>query len=283
MSSPHLMTRQQDAGVMLQGDTEDMMDVFATGWFHDQHREDLGEKSFFSFTQKEMEEMQEVIELLVRKLKDTIKRRHAKTKRGIPDIKKILRTASRYQGIPMQLVFRGKPKQRGEIVTLCDVSGSVWTAAKFMLSMLYSLQDCFLAVRSFIFVSELAEVTRTFERYEVKKAIDKALVEAKIDYKGTTNYGKAFRYFKTQYLDILNKKTTLIIIGDSRTNYTNSEAEILKEMQDKCQRVIWLNPEPRVLWNTGDSRMRAYETYCRQVQHCENLNQLLAFIKHLVL
>jgi hypothetical protein len=183
----------------------------------------------------------------------------------------------------VELVFRNKPKRKGKIVTLCDVSGSVWSAAKFMLNMLYSLQDCFFQVRSFIFVSELAEVTQTFEKYEINHAIDKALKEAKINYEAATDYGKTLRHFKKRYLDSLNKKTTLIIIGDGRTNYTNPEEEILGEIRDKCRRIIWLNPESTMFWYTGDSRMKTYEPYCNQVRHCQNLNQLLDFIKTLVL
>ncbi|MBU2510599.1 VWA domain-containing protein [bacterium] len=279
----HFKDRLENARRMLREDPEEHMDEFAKGTSYEQYMGELGEKSFFSLTRKEIEEMREVIEQLVRKLKDTVQRRYAKQNRGILDIKKTLRTASKYQGIPMELVFKNKPKRKGKIVTLCDVSGSVWSAAKFMLNMLYSLQDCFLQVRSFVFVSEMAEVTGTFEKYEINKAIDKALKEADINYEASTDYGRTFRQFKKEYMEILNKKTTLIIIGDGRTNYTNPEEEILSEIRDKCRRVVWLNPESGIFWYTGDSRMKTYEKYCNQVRHCQNLNQLLDFIKTLVL
>jgi len=250
---------------------------------YQQHLERLGEVHFASLTQKEVEGMREVIEQLVRKLKDIASRRHAVKNRGTLDVKKTLRRAAGYQGIPVELFFRSRPPRKTKIVTLCDVSGSVWSAARFMLNMLYSLQECFTQVRSFVFVAGLEEVTRIFEDFEINQAIEKVLREVDIEYNAATDYGLTFRQFKKQYMDILNKKTTLIIIGDGRTNYGNPEDQILAEMREKSRRVIWLNPETQYFWNTGDSEMRTYQDCCDEVRPCQNLNQLLDFIKSLVL
>jgi len=243
----------------------------------------LGEKTFWTLTPKEVEEMREVIAKLVRKLKETIGRRYAARNRGVPDLKKTLRRSAKYQGIPIEIIFRKKPPRKGKIVVLCDVSGSVWSAAKFMLNMLYSLQECFTKVRSFIFVSGLDEVTKFFEKHEVDQAIGKILSEADISYNDSTDYGLTFRKFKNNYMDILNKKTTLIVIGDGRSNYSNPEENIFKEMKEKCRRVIWLNPETTQFWNTGDSEIGTYQAYCDELRLCQNLNQLHEFIKDLVL
>ncbi|MBU2648790.1 VWA domain-containing protein [bacterium] len=279
----HYDERLENARRMLREDPEPYDADLNRVTSYEKHLDQLGDKSFFSLTRKEMEEMRDIVEQLVRKLKDTVQRRYSKHRRGVLDIKKTLRLSAKYQGVPIEVVYRHKPRRKGKIVTLCDVSGSVWTAAKFMLNMLYSLQDCFLQVRSFIFVDELEEVTKTFENHEINVAVDKSLKEADINYQAATNYGSTFRQFKREYMDILNKKTTLIIIGDGRTNYANPEEKILDEMREKCRRIIWLNPESLIFWNTGDSRMRTYQRYCTQVRHCQNLNQLLDFIKTLVL
>jgi uncharacterized protein with von Willebrand factor type A (vWA) domain len=248
-----------------------------------QHLDELGEIHFASLTRKEVESMREVIEQLVRRLKDTLGRRYAVKNRGPLDVKKTLRRAAGYQGIPVALFFRNRPPRKAKIVTLCDVSGSVWSAARFMLNMLYSLQECFTQVRSFVFVAGLDEVTNIFEAHEINQAIEKILKEADIEYNAATDYGLTFRQFKKNYLDILNKKTTLIIIGDGRSNYSNPEDQILEEMREKCRRLIWLNPETPYFWYSGDSEMRAYQACCHEVRPCQNLNQLLDFIKSLVL
>ncbi len=248
-----------------------------------QHIDRLGEIHFASLTKKEVESMRAVIEQLVRRLKDTIGRRYAVKNRGALDVKKTLRRAAAYQGIPVELFFRHRPPRKAKIVTLCDVSGSVWSAARFMLNMLYSLQECFTQVRSFVFVAGLEEVTDIFEAHEINQAIEKILKEADIEYNAATDYGLTFRQFKKKYMDILNKKTTLIIIGDGRSNYSSPEEQILAEMQERSRRLIWLNPETPYFWYTGDSEMRTYQAYCHEVRPCQNLNQLLDFIKALVL
>ena len=250
---------------------------------HRQHLDELGEIHFASLTRKEVEGMREVIEQLVRRLKDSLGRRYAAKNRGPLDVKKTLRRAAGYQGIPVELFFRERPPRKAKIVTLCDVSGSVWSAARFMLNMLYSLQECFTQVRSFVFVAGLDEVTAAFEDHEINPAIEKVLKEADIEYNAATDYGLTFRQFKNKYMDILNKKTTLIIIGDGRSNYSNPEESILEEMREKSRRLIWLNPETPYFWYSGDSEMRTYQKFCHEVRPCQNLNQLLDFITSLVL
>jgi uncharacterized protein with von Willebrand factor type A (vWA) domain len=244
---------------------------------------ELSKISFASLTPREVAEVRELIEQLVRKFKDTVSRRYARANSGVLDVKKTLRGSAKYQGIPMEIFFRSRPPRKGKIVTLCDLSGSVWSAARFMLNILYSLQECFTQVRSFVFVAGLDEVTQIFESFEINHAIDKVLSEADIDYHAATDYGQTFREFKKDYMDILNKKTTFIIIGDGRTNYTNPEEGILEEMRDRCRRIIWLNPETELFWHSGDSEMRLYQAYCHEVRPCQNLNQLIDFIKDLVL
>ena len=138
-------------------------------------------------------------------------------------------------------------------------------------------------MRSFVFVAGLDEVTRVFEDHEINQAIEKILKEASIEYNAATDYGLTFRQFKNRYMDILNKKTTLIIIGDGRTNYANPQEKILDEMRERSRRVIWLNPETPYFWYTGDSEMRTYMECCDEVRPCQNLNQLLEFIESLVL
>jgi len=279
----HFKNRLDGARRLLTRDRRAYADSADKNISYRQRLDHLGEIHFASLTQKEVETMREVIEQLVRRLKDTVSRRYARQKRGGLDIKKTLRRAAGYQGIPLELFYRNRPLRKAKIVALCDVSGSVWSAVRFMLNMLYSLQECFTQVRSFVFVAGLDEVTNVFEDHEINLAIEKVLKEATVEYNAATDYGLTFRQFKNRYMDVLNKKTTLIIIGDGRTNYANPEERILDEMRERSRRVIWLNPETQYFWYTGDSEMRTYMEYCDEVRPCQNLNQLMGFIESLVL
>ncbi len=250
---------------------------------HEQYLRQLGDRPFSSLTPREIEQVREIIERLVRKLKDIISRRYASNKHGLLDVKKTLRRADRYNGVPMEIMFRKRPPRKGKIVTLVDISSSVWAAARFMLNILYSLQECFTKVNSFVFVSGVAEVTKILEEEEINHAIEKVLKEVDIDYLAQTDYGETFRQFKKDHMDVINKKTTLIIIGDARSNYFHPEDRILEEMREKCKRLIWLNPEPESSWNTGDSEMFAYKAHCHELRECRSLNQLVGFVEELIL
>jgi uncharacterized protein with von Willebrand factor type A (vWA) domain len=250
---------------------------------HEKHLLELGERAFSSLTVREIEEVRESLDKLVRKLKDIISRRYATNRRGVLDVKKTLRRADRYQGVPVEIMFRKRPPKKAKIVTLCDVSSSVWSAARFMLNVLYSLHECFEKVNSFVFVSGVKEVSEAFENNEPNVAIDKILKDPEFNYFVSTDYGETFRQFRQHHMDTLTKRTTLIIMGDARTNYLHPEDRILEEMRDRCRRVIWLNPEPESSWNTGDSEMFAYSAHCHELRQCRNLNQLIDFIEELML
>jgi hypothetical protein len=249
----------------------------------DSYRKNLGEVPFSSLSPDEIIEMRDVVNRLVRKLKDVVGRRYAAMRKGKIDIKKTLRRAHKFQGVPMQLVYRNRPPRKGKIVTLCDVSGSVWSAARFMLNLIYSLQEYFSQVKSFVFVAGLNDVTDVFDRYDINTAIESIMNDPDINYQDYTDYGETFRQFYKDHMACLNLKTTLIIVGDGRSNYLNPQAHILEEMRNHCCRIIWLNPEPEQFWSTGDSEMHTYSQHCHEVRPCINLNQLMSFIEHLVL
>jgi uncharacterized protein with von Willebrand factor type A (vWA) domain len=263
--------------------------------------DNLGELPFSHLTQKEIKDVHEAIARLARKLKDMITRRYNRKNKGVVDIKKTLRRGARHEGIPMEITFRKRPPRKTKIVALCDVSYSVWSAVPFMLNILYSLQDCFSQVKSFVFIASVVDVSHTFMDHEIIDAIDSILADFKLEHPQNavygdekdndpmdndpeiSDYGATFSHFQREYLDVLDKKTTLIIMGDGCTNYLNPKEALLDELRERCRRIIWLNPEPEHLWDTGDSEIKTYRPYCHELRACGNLNQLSDFIKELVL
>ncbi len=282
-AADHLNRRLNTANRMLTEDTRPYNEALQQVKTHDLHYADLGEKPFSSLTAKEIQDMRDGIEQLVRKLKDAVTRRYASRNKGMLDVKKTLRHAGRFQGVPIELKFKNRPLRKAKIVTLCDVSGSVWSAARFMLNMIYSLQDCFSDVKSFAFVCFPTNITDIFEKHEVNRAIEKVMTETDIPFDSLTDYGEVFYQFHRDHLHLLSRRTTLIIVGDGRSNYHNPREKLLEEMRAKCRRVIWLNPEPEEFWGSGDSEMNTYKAYCHEVRSCRNLNQLIDFIQDLVL
>src|SRR5262249_32213980 len=137
-------------------------------------------------------------------------------------------------------------------------------------------------VRSFIFVSEIGEVTKLFEDNEIGEAIDLALRGDVVNIFAHSDFGRAFKSFHRDNLAAINRRTTVIILGDARNNYNLPHEWVLKEIQQKAKQLIWLNPESKTTWGFGDSEMDRYQVFCDVVEECRNLNQLYRVIDHLV-
>lgn len=279
----HLESRLEMARQLLTQDSRPYNEALKQVRSHDLHYPDLGEKPFGALSIREIEEMRDSLEKLVRKLKDAATRRFAARNRGLLDVKKTLRTSGRFQGVPLSLKFKNRPFRKAKIVVLCDVSGSVWSAARFMLNLVYAMQDCFSRVHSFAFVREPTDITETLENNEINQAVEKVLASEEIGFHAQTDYGEMLYRFHRGHRHLLDRRTTLIIMGDARSNYHHPREGLLEELRGSCRRIVWLNPEPEIFWGTGDSEMPAYKAYCHELRPCRNLNQLIDFIEDLVL
>lgn len=248
-----------------------------------QRMQALGEKNFYYLTEEDMRRMREAVAKLARRLKNVIAIRRRRSKRGRFDLKRTLRRNLRFGGIPFDVRFAERRKDKPQIVILCDVSDSVRNASRFMLQFVYGLQDLYSKVRSFIFVAEPGEVTRLFEENEIQEAIDLALRGDVINVFAHSDFGRAFRDFHRDFLTAVNKRTTVIVLGDARNNYNLPHEWALREIHTRSKQLIWLNPESRMTWGFGDSEMDRYRPHCDVVEECRNLNQLYRVIDRLVL
>ena len=233
--------------------------------------------------ERDYKHLQKIIQKMVKKLNDKHSRRKKKYRLGQLDFKKTIRRNLIYQGIIFEPWWKQKKIERPEIITICDISRSVKTAVRFLLLFLYSLNDVVSKISSFIFCSNLAEVSDIFNKYPVEEALERVQSGNGIPIQlGSTDYGQTFLDFKNCFLNKVTKKTTIIILGDARNNFGNPQSEILKLMYKRCKRLIWLNPEQKSLWGTGDSEMKIYNPYCTMVKECNTVTQLERIVNDLV-
>lgn len=242
----------------------------------------LGEKSFYYLTEDEIRQMKEAVTKLAERLKNIVAVKRKRSKRGRFDIKDTLRKNLQYGGVPFRLEFDRRVKDKPQVMVLCDISDSVRNVSRFMLQFVYTLQDLYSRVRSFVFVSDLGEVTRLFEEQDIHTAIEQALSGQVVNVFAHSDFGRAFRIFHRDYLPAVNKKTTVIILGDARNNYNLPHEWTLKDIRQRAKQLIWLNPENRLTWGFGDSEMDRYLVYCDVVEECRNLNQLYRVIDRIV-
>lgn len=219
---------------------------------------------------------------LVRRMAKKLAARHSRKrtlhKRGQLDMAKTLRRGIANDGVMFNVHWKAVKKNRPQILAVCDVSGSVSAYAKFLLMFLYSLNDILPRVRSFAFSSHLGEVSELVDQYPLEKAIE--MVNWK--YGGATDYGSSLLDFVSLALNDIDSRTTVLILGDARNNHGDPKMDIMQSIYQRAGRVIWLNPESRKLWGSGDSEMHRYQRACHFAAECNNLHQLERIIDQLL-
>lgn len=240
------------------------------------------QKSFAYYTEEDIRKMNEVVARLARRFKNRLSVRRKKARRGRFDVKDTLRKNLQYGGVPFRIQLDRRKREKPQVVILCDISDSVLNASRFMLQFVYSLHELYSKVRSFVFVSDLGEVTKLFEENEIHQAVEMALRGEIINVYTHSNFGRAFEIFYREYLPAVTGKTTFLIIGDGRNNYNRPNEWALKEIRQKAKQLIWLNPENRLTWGFGDSEMPRYTPCCDVVEECRNIQQLYKVIDRIV-
>lgn len=247
-------------------------------------KEMLQEKSFYHLTEDEIARMREVVNRLAQRIKNVLSIRKKRIKRGKLDLHNTLRRNMAHGGIPFEVVYKHRRKDRPKLVILCDVSSSVANVSRFMLQFMYGLQEAFTKIHSYVFVSDLGDVTPIFQERDVNAAIEKALDGGDvINVYTRSNFGKAFHDFWKDHLSSIDNKTTVLILGDARNNYNDPKAWCLRDIHNKAKNVVWLNPESPSAWGFGDSVMDRYLPYCDIVEECRNLRQLSRIVDQIVL
>ena len=198
------------------------------------------------------------------------------------DVRRTMRASLQTGGVPVDLRYKPVRPRRPEIYVLCDVSTSVTSASVFFLSVLHALHDSFRKMRSFVFIERISEVTDVFDRERDFRAVSEAIARdaGVADVSGYTDYGRVWSEFRALVEDELHPRATVIVLGDARTNGRDPRADVFAQIAARAGRTFWLNPEPRLYWNYGDSVISSYERHC-QAFECWTTGQLEDFVKAL--
>jgi uncharacterized protein len=221
-----------------------------------------------------------VVAQLKRRLATQGSEHRGRRRSEVVDVRRTMRASLETGGVPLRLKHRPRRPRRPELYVLCDVSTSVTSASVFFLSVLHALHDAFRKLRSFVFVERISEVTDVFERESSFAAVSRAIAtDAGVaDVSGYTDYGRVWLEFLEQVVDDLDPRSTVIVLGDARTNGREPYAKAFGAVAERAGRTFWINPEPRLYWNYGDSVMSVYEPYCDGVFECWTTKQLEAFV-----
>ncbi len=225
---------------------------------------------------QDLEMMQALVKRMAKRLADRYSRRRSVAWTGHLDVRRTLRKSMGYGGMPFDIVFKTKKVEKPSIVAICDVSKSVAAAAQFLLTFLYSLNEVVDRMEAFAFSGRMISVNAVLDEHKVETAILEVL--KRIGFQ-QTDYGKSLEDFCEQHLDQIDRHTTVIFLGDARSNYADPRLDLLATIQKRSRALIWLNPEQESYWGQGDSVMNRYERFCHVAKPCNSLAQLERIIE----
>jgi uncharacterized protein len=232
---------------------------------------------------QDLSQVHRVVAQLKRRLASQGREHRGRRRSWQIDVRRTMRASLQTGGVPLELKYRPRRPRRPELYVLCDVSTSVTSASVFFLSVLHALHDQFRKLRSFVFVERISEVTDVFERERSFEAVSRRIAtDAGVaDVSGYTDYGRVWVEFLDNVVDDLDPRSTVIVLGDARTNGREPHASVFGHVAERAGHTFWINPEPRLYWNYGDSVMSSYEPFCDGVFECWTTPQLEAFVNAL--
>ena len=241
---------------------------------------DLMQKPLQSLSEEEANILRKEVQRLVTQLRSRAALRRKRGNKGKFDSKGTIRANQRYGGVPVELRFR-KKKLKPSLVLIVDVSTSMRAVAEFMLKLTYELQDQVAKARSFAFNSDMHEISVTLSGARAADAVTSVLYDIPPGYYAT-DFGNSLNTFYSNWLDAVDGRTTVVILGDARNNYNSPRIDLMKNLQRRAKKVVWLNPEYQRQWGTGDSDMWDYVPVCDNVYVVRNLAQLATAVDKLL-
>ncbi|MFN2615432.1 MAG: VWA domain-containing protein, partial [Actinomycetota bacterium] len=234
---------------------------------------------FVRATRDEIAQLRRSIGPLARKLATRLAMKRKHSRRGRLDVRKTVRASLSTGGVPFDTRYKHRHVHKPELFILCDISGSVAAFARFTLMFVHAFHARFSRVRSFVFVDTLDEVTKYFDDEDFVSAVDRIGKEADVVWlDGHSDYGTSFERFWAQAGESIGPRASVLILGDARNNYRASSSWVLREIRKKARRLYWLNPEPAMYWDTGDSIAGEYARFADGMIEVRNLRQLEEFI-----
>jgi len=228
---------------------------------------------------RQVEQMRRLIRQIARRLRERYSKPRKRQRRGHLDVRRTMRRNAAWGGVPFLTAWKRRHRDRPKIVALCDVSGSVARVSDFFLLLIHSLHEVVSDVRSFAFSGHLMEVSDILESKTPEEAM--AEIMSKVGF-GSSDYGSSFADFEKQWMSSITQQTTVIVLGDARSNNLDPRADILRRIGERSKRLVWLNPESRMAWGFGDSEMPRYATFCTVVRQCATAQQLERAVSDIV-
>jgi uncharacterized protein with von Willebrand factor type A (vWA) domain len=229
------------------------------------NREDeLSRRPFRELTAQEVGELREVVAMLAEQLRRRLARRWRRARHGPIDLRRTLRATAATGGVPLRLARRTRRPARPDLLALCDLSGSVAAASELLLALLAPVGRYFRRVALYAYVDHLCPIT----------VEDGRLVpDGPLDLYGRSDLGRVLVELMAAAPRV-SAGALVLVLGDARNNRRPPRADLVRKLRARAERLVWIVPEPRARWNTGDSVLAAYARSCDAVYECVDLRGL---------
>lgn len=240
---------------------------------------------FLSASADQFDEMRRSVRPLARRLATRLaaKRRHRY--RNTIDIRQTMRKSMSTGGTPIDLVYSKPHPRRPDLVLLCDVSSSVSGFSGFTMLLVQAMKNQFKKIKVYAFINAMADVTYliSVDGDEDGEQLQARIVEsARVQSAASSSdYGAAFAEFVARDLESVGTRSSVLILGDARTNYRDPGLGPLSEIRARSDRTFWLNPEREKMWGTGDSAAFDYANVV-EMHECSSIAQLGEFVSALL-
>lgn len=237
---------------------------------------DLLEKNLTQLSNADMVRLSQYIRQNAYKFKTRIAMNMKSSNQERIDFKSTVKRSIRAGGVPYK-IEKQKPKpSKTKIITICDVSGSCIKSSRMLLNFLYELQSVFPGgCESFVFVSEIVNVTSVFKEKTADEACAQAVSMVPRKY---SNYNAALEAFQEKYLMNVNKDTIVIFLGDARNNNNPTGAEIMEQISNRAKKLYWLETDAANKWGEGDSAILAYTDYISEIRELLKPQDIIDFL-----
>ncbi len=239
---------------------------------------------FSQASQDDLPELERISIRLLRRMSLRLSRRPRSMKqRGQVDLRRTIRRNISRGGDLIDLSYKARRIQQDRLVVLLDISGSMNPYSLFFLRFAYALQRHFRRVDTFLFSTQLTEITGSLRGRRLAQALE-SLAQQVAGWSGGTKIGESLKEFVLYHgARVLSRDTVLIVLSDGwDTGRPEALAERLHAIRRRVRTVIWLNP----LLSLPEYRpvtqgMSAALPYIDVFAPGHNLESLLALEKHL--
>lgn len=238
-------------------------------------------RPFNALTDRELDILRREVQRLAALLRSRAALRQRRAKSGQLDAKGTLRANLKHHGVPLELRHRDRTL-KPRLVVICDISTSMRPASELMLSLLYALQDQISKTHAFAFIDRLEYISPDFQGKAVKEAVSDVLVRMPSGYYNT-DFGRSLDEFTHRHMDVVDSRTTFIVVGDGRNNHHDPRTDLFGTIARRSRHTLWLNPEPPAMWSTGDSDMLKYAPHCHAILQVNTLAELAAAVDRLLI